>query len=143
MAVEPVELVEVEDGRRRGDALEGEDAGQLGEGKGLGLAVFRAPAEEGEVVDHGFGQIAHLAEGGDGGGAVALGKTLAVCAENRGEVRELGQGPAEGLVDGDLLGSVGDVVVATDDVGDLHEGVVDGDHVVVNGDAARNPSGPA
>jgi hypothetical protein len=70
MAVEPVELVEVEDGWARRHALEGEGAGQFGEGEGLGLAVFGAPAEEGEVVDQGLGQIAHLAESGSGGGGL-------------------------------------------------------------------------
>src|ERR1035441_7924462 len=51
---------------------------------------------------------------------------------------ELRNRPAEGLVDGDLLGGVGDVVVAADDVGDLHQRVVDGDDVVVDGDSSRD-----
>ncbi len=78
MAVEPVELVEVEDGRARGDALQGEGLRQLVQGKGLGLAVLRAPAEQGQVVDQRLGQVAHLAKGGNRGGPVALGEALAV-----------------------------------------------------------------
>jgi len=53
-------------------------------------------------------------------------------------VGELRHRPAEGLVDGHLLGGVGDVIVAADDVGDVHEGVVDGDHVVVDRDSGGN-----
>src|ERR1035441_9965673 len=143
MAIEPVELVEVEDGRGGGDAFEGKGAGELGEGEGLGLAVFGAPTEEGEVVDEGLGQVAHLAEGGDGGCSVALGEALAVGAEDGGEVGKFGNGPAEGLVDGDLFGGVGDVVVSADDVGDAHEGVVDCDDVVIDRDAVRDPARPA
>jgi hypothetical protein len=66
---------------------------------------------------------------------VALGEALAVRAEDGGEMGKLRHRPAEGLVDGHLLGSVGDVVVAADDVGDAHEGVVDGDHVVIDRNA--------
>ena len=52
-------------------------------------------------------------------------------------MRELGHLPSEGLVNGDLLGGVGDMVVAANHVRDLHEGVVDGDDVVVDGHAGR------
>src|SRR5271157_1576479 len=141
MTVEPVELVEVEDGGRGGDALEGKDGGEFGEGEGLCLAVLGAPAKEGQVVGEGFGEVAHLAEGGDGGCAVALGEALAVGAEDGGEMGELGDGPAECLVDGHLLGGVGDVVVASDDMGDAHEGIVDGDDVVVDGDPGGDAGG--
>ena len=48
---------------------------------------------------------------------------------------ETGQGVAERLVDQDLLGGVGDMVVPAQHVRDLHEGVVDHDREVVGGDA--------
>src|ERR1700678_500874 len=67
---------------------------------------------------------------------MALGEALAIGAENRGQMGELGNRPAEGFIDGDLLGGVGDVVVAANDVGDAHQGVVNGDDVVVDRDAA-------
>src|SRR5580692_10144735 len=81
---------------------------------------------------------------------MALGEALPICAENRGQVGEFGNRPAEGFIDGNLLGGVGDVVVAANDVSDAHEGVVDGDDVVIDGDAAtfdfgntRSPAGGA
>ncbi len=111
--------------------------------KGFAQAAFGSPAEKREVVDERFGEDAHLAEAGDRGGSVAFGEAFAIGAEDGGEVGELGDLPAEGLVDGDLLWGVRDVVVAADDVGDLHERVVDGDDVVVDGDAGGGSAGGA
>ena len=48
---------------------------------------------------------------------------------------ERGHGRAESLVDHDLTRGVGQVVVAADDVGDLHHGVVDDGREVVRGRA--------
>ena len=48
---------------------------------------------------------------------------------------ERGHGSAEGLVDHDLTRGVGQVVVAADDMGDLHHGVVDDGREVVRGRA--------
>ena len=143
MAIEPVELIEVEDGRAGRNALERKSAGELREGESLSFAVRSAQAEQRKVVDQRLGQIAKLTEGRDGGCAVTLGEALAVRAEDGGEVGELRDGPAKGLVDGYLLWGVGDVIVAADDVGDGHEGVVDGDHVVVDGNAGGDAAGAA
>ena len=66
---------------------------------------------------------------------MALGELLAVGAQNHGNVGERGHGRAEGLVDHDLARGVGQVVVAADDVGDLHHGVVDDGREVVRGRA--------
>ena len=48
---------------------------------------------------------------------------------------ERGHGRAEGLVDHDLTRGVGQVVVAADDMGDLHHGVVNDGRKVVRGRA--------
>ncbi len=80
MAIEPVELVEVEDRGTGRDALKGEDLRQLRQREGLGLAVFRAPAEQGQVVGQCLGQVAHRRNVGDGSGSMALGEPLAVRA---------------------------------------------------------------
>ena len=45
---------------------------------------FAPQLEEREIVGHGFGQIAHLAEDRDGSCAVALGEAFAIGAEDRG-----------------------------------------------------------
>ena len=142
MAVEPVEFVKIEDGRTRRDALERKGLRQLLQREGLRLAVLRSPAEQGQVVDQRLGQVAHLAEGRNRGGAMALGEPLAVGPQNRRKVSKLRHRPAEGLVNCHLLGGVRDVVVATDNVGDLHQRVVDGDHVVVYRDAPKAGASP-
>lgn len=46
---------------------------------------------------------------------------------------ERGHGRAEGLINHDLARSIGKVVIAADDVGDLHHGVVDDGREVVRG----------
>ena len=99
-----------------------------------GLAVER-PAEQRQVVDEGVGQVAGVAVLLHRGGAVALGELLAVGAQDHGDVGERGHGRAEGLVDHDLARGVGQVIVAADDVGDLHHGVVDDGREVVRGRA--------
>jgi len=72
---------------------------------------------------------------------VALGKPLAVCPQNCGKVRELRHRPSKGFVDGDLLGRVGNVIVAADHVRDAHERIVDGDHVVIDRHTGRHTAG--
>ena len=66
---------------------------------------------------------------------MALGELLTVGAQDHGDVGERGHGRAEGLVDHDLARGVGQVVVAADDMGDLHHGVVDDGREVVRGRA--------
>ena len=68
---------------------------------------------------------------------MALGELLAVGAQDHGDVGERRHGSAEGLVHHDLTRGVGQVVVATDDMGDLHHGVVDDGRKVIRGRAVR------
>ena len=66
---------------------------------------------------------------------MSLGQLVAVGAQDHGQVREGGHVVAEGLVDEDLARGVGQVVVAADDVGDAHVGVVADHGEVVGGRA--------
>ena len=66
---------------------------------------------------------------------MALGELLAVGAQDHGDVSKRGHGRAEGLVDHDLTRGVRQVVIAADDMGDLHHGVVDDGREVVRGRA--------
>ncbi|CDD85267.1 putative uncharacterized protein [Collinsella sp. CAG:289] len=66
---------------------------------------------------------------------MALGEFLAVSAQNHGDMRERGHGGSECLVDHNLARRVGKVVVAADDVGDAHHGIVDNGREVVRGGA--------
>src|SRR5437868_8535381 len=63
---------------------------------------------------------------------MALGEALAVRPKNGREMRELRRRPSQSFVKSDLLGSVGQVVIAADDMGDFHQRVIDDHHVVVN-----------
>ena len=63
---------------------------------------------------------------------MALGEPLAVRAKDGREMRELRHRPAQRFVQRDLLGSVRKMIVAADHVRDLHQRVVDDDHVVVD-----------
>ena len=60
-AVEMIQFLVVPDGRRGVDALQAEALDQLLAAHDLGLVV-EAPAEQRQVVDHGFRQIARLLE---------------------------------------------------------------------------------
>ena len=134
LGIDPVELLGVEGRRVLRDAVERELAGQDIARNDRGLAVER-PAEQRQIVDEGIGQVAGVAVLLHRGGAVALGEFLAVGAQDHGDVRERRHGRAEGLVDHDLARGVGQMVVAADDVGDLHHGVVDDGREVVRGRA--------
>ena len=57
LAVEPLELVIVEHGRRLADTADVEDLAQLSEGEYLAV-LLGAPAQQGDVVDDRLGQIA-------------------------------------------------------------------------------------
>ena len=66
---------------------------------------------------------------------MALGELLAVGTQDHGDVGERRHGRAEGLVDHDLARGVGQMVVAADDVGNLHHGIVDDGREVIGGRA--------
>ena len=93
------------------------------------------PAQAGQVVDQGLGQEALVPVGQDGKGAVALGELGPVLAQHQGHVGEPGQLGPQGLVNEELPGGVGDVVLAPDDLGDPHGDVIHHHREVVGGDA--------
>ena len=99
------------------------------------LLVAVGPTQANQVVDQSFGQIAHFLVGHDGSGAVAFGQFRPILPEDHGDVSEMGQGYFQGLVDEDLPGCVGNVVVAPDHMGDVHGDVVDNHGKIVSGDA--------
>src|SRR6185369_3382353 len=68
---------------------------------------------------------------------MALGEALAVGAEDGREVREFRHRVAERFVDGDLLRRIREMIVSANDMRDLHVGVVDYDHIVVDRNTGR------
>ena len=129
-AVHPAQLLLVEARRVLLHALELEAPDELG-GRDDRLVVDIAPPEQREVVAHRLGEVAGVAQLLDRRGTVALGELLAVGAVQKREVRVDRLLGAERLQDQQLLGRVGVVVVAADDVGDGGVEVVDGDREVV------------
>src|SRR5215207_2277218 len=130
-AVHPAQLLLVEDRGRLGDLFEREASLQLLGGEERRLLVI-APAEQGEVVAHGLGQVAAVAQLLHGGGAVALRELLAVRAVQQWQVRVHRGGGAHRLLDQYVLGRVAVVVGATHDVRDGGVVVVDDDREVVD-----------
>ena len=125
VGVDVGQLVEVQPGRRLADAVEVEPLLRLLVAEQLVVAV--GPAQPGQIVAHGLGQIAHLGVLMDRLGAVAFRQLGAVGAVDQRDVGEGRPGPAQRVVDQALARGVVQVVVAADDVGHAHVVVVD-DH---------------
>ena len=131
--VDPVQVVQpilVEDGAALVHVRQVEAGDQLVQREDLLLGA-RAPAQEGEEVDHRLRQVALLAVGGDRRLRLALAHLRAVGIQDQRDVPEARLAVAERPDQGDVLGRVRDVVLAADDVADLHLLVVDHDHEVV------------
>ena len=142
LAVEPLELGEVEDGSADADVGEDEVLDHLGEGELFGDAVGcalevggHASAHEAEEVEDGRGEIAGVAVVDERDGVLALGDLRFVEIAQQRHMPEARKLPAEGLIEQDVLGGGGDPLLGTDDVGDLHEVIVDDVGEVVGGEA--------
>ena len=88
------ELGPVEPRRRADHVGDVEPGDRLGVGEDLVVAV--APAQPGQVVAHGLGQIAHVGELADRLRAVALGELGAVRPVDQRQVGEAPAGPSPG-----------------------------------------------
>ena len=131
MAVHPIEFGLVEHGIFLRDAVEAELLAQHIARNNRGLAV-EAPSQKSQEVHHRVGQIAARSVFLDARGAMALGELLAVGAQNHGEVRERRSLKAQCLINQNLTRRVGQVVVATNHMRDVHVRIV-ADHGEVIG----------
>ncbi len=129
VAVEILELGEIEARGRAADLRQVERGDHLLGGKNLLVAM--TPAEPHEIVAHGSRQVAHGAVGVDAERAMALGEFRAVRPVDERDVRHDRNTPAERVVDLALACRIGEVIVAADDMSDTHVVVVDhhGQHV--------------
>ena len=96
------------------------------------LIAFRGPAQQGQVIQQGFRQIAHGLELFHGLGAVTFGQLTAVRGQDHGHVAELGHFKAQGFIQQNLLGGVGNVFFRPQHVGHAHQMVVDNNSEVVS-----------
>ena len=85
------------------------------------------------MVDHRFGEEPLLAQRLHRGRSVALGQLPPVRPQYDGQMAELGWVPPEGLVQPDLLGGVGDVILGPKHMGDPHLVVIHHTGQVVGG----------
>ena len=88
--------------------------------------IFGRPAEQAEKIDEGFGEKSGVAVGGDADdwAMAALGKLGAVGRDQQRQMRELRRRTAGGFEDQHVFESIGEMVLAADDVGDAQVGVV-------------------
>ena len=136
LAVHPLQLLRIEDRRLFLQPVGREQLDHLFERHHLAISPGR-PAEEREEIDHRARQDPLVAVIADRGRPVSLAQLLAVEPVNHRDVRELRQLGAERAVEQDLLGRVGDVIVATHNERDAHGDVVGHDRHVVDRGAIR------
>src|SRR5205814_8808447 len=131
LRVEPFEFGAIENAIRAADTLERKFFEQLRGAQKLFVAAG-GPAEQREKIAKGLRKKAFGAVHVDVGGAVTLGKARLVWAKDERDVREDGRLDTEGAIEQDLLRRVGDVVGATNHVGDAHVDVVNDDDELVH-----------
>ncbi len=129
LRIQPVELLAVELGRRRGDVVEIEPLAELLHREDLVVTV--RPAETGEVVEHRLRQVAGIVVLHDAHRTMSFRQLLPVVAKDHRQVGVERHRRTERLQDVDLARRVVDVVVAADDVRDAHVPVIDDDAEIV------------
>ena len=114
MAGEEREEVGVAEGRQKFAGVEGGVGGD-------------EVAGGGEDAGEGFGGHSGGAEGGEAGVAVAFGEAAAVGTDDEGDVDKTGRCQPEGVVEKELVVGGIEKVVATQDFGNPHGGIVHDD----------------
>ena len=122
-ALQPDEFLEIEPGVVPENLRQVEAFDDIGEGKFFGVVLGR-PAEEAEVIDNGFGQKSVVEVAGEGRALVALAHLRAVAVQDERDVRVMRRRHAERLEQRDVLGGVAQVVLAANDVRDVHFQIV-------------------
>ena len=132
MAVEILELLDVEPRRRASDLGEIEPGGSVFAADDLFVAM--APAKAEQIVEQGLRQETELvAIGLDAERAMALGKLGAVGAMDQRHMAIDRLGPSHRPDDRELAKSIVEMVVAADDMRDPHVVIVDDDREHVGG----------
>ena len=123
------QLVPVQPRRALVDVGDVEPTDGFGIGEDLVIAV--APAQAGQIVAQGLGQIALVGIVAHGLGTVALGQLGPVGTVDQRDMGEGRLGKVQGLIDQGLTGGIVQVVIAANDVGDAHVVVIDDDCQIV------------
>ena len=134
-AAEPCEFCLIEDGRGFGDATYIEFLYEFIEGEFFVLLIGGAPAEQGDIIDDCFLDIAFIDEILIGGIAITFGEFSAGIPHNGRDVDISGHFPAEGFIEQVIFGGGGEIFVATDYVRDCHEVIIDDIGEIIGGEA--------
>jgi len=129
LPVHPEQLVPVEAGVAPVDVGKVKPLDEVGNGQNL-LVVSRGPTEQAEIVADGRGQIAGLLVEPEGRPLVPLAHLGAPAIQDQRDVGKLRRRGAQGLVEGDVLVGVGQVVFSPNHMRDPHLQVVDDIHEV-------------
>jgi len=130
LLADPAELLLVEDGARLVDAGDGELLDELANREDLLVAV--RPTEAGKEVDHCLGQVAGVSVLEERGRTMPFGELLPIVPKQHRNVRKSWHWLPECLEEKDVLGRVVQVIIAADDVADLHVRIVNDDGEVVD-----------
>src|ERR1035437_5914728 len=122
-ALQPDEFLKIELGVVPENLREVEAFDDFGERNFFEIILGR-PAEQAEVIVHGFGQKTFVEIRRERGAAVALAHLAAVGVQDERDVRILGRLDAEGAEEGDVLGGVAQMIFAANDVRDAHFEIV-------------------
>ena len=130
-----IQLGNVEDSGRLGNAGHIEDTAQLLEGEDLLLGILTAgrPTQQRHIVEDGLSEITACLQILVAGIAMALGHLVLGVAHDGGAVDIGGNFPTKCLVQQIVLGSRGEILAAAHHMGDTHQMVIDDVGEVVGG----------
>ena len=134
MLVNPVQLIDIENCRILSYAVHGELFNQLLHAEDFLLAIGSPAQQSQEIVDAG-GQIAQLTILVHTGSAMALAHLGVVLAQNQGNMTKGGLLKAQCIINQALARSVGQMLLSTDYMGNVHQSIVDYYGIVIGGDA--------
>ena len=134
--VNPVQLVDIENSRVLSYTVHAELVNQLIHAEDFLLAV-RSPAKKCEEVVDSLRQIAQLTILVNAGSAMTLAHLGMVLAQNQGDVAKGRFFKAQCIINEALARSVGQMLLCTDYVGNVHQCIVDNYSIVIGRDAVR------
>ena len=135
VGIQPEQLFRIEDTGRAPHIADVKLLDHLFTREDLVIAV--TPPQTHQIIHQRLGQKAHVAVGDHAGGAVTLGETGLVAAQDHRHMGKLRHRETKRLVELDLARGVVDMVVAADNGGDPHDGIIDHHAEVVGRRAVR------
>ena len=136
MLVNPVELVDIKDCGVLSYAVHAKFLHQLVHAENFLLAV-RCPAQKCQEVVDSLGQITQLTVLVNTGCTMTLAHLGVILAQNQGDMAKGGFFEAKCIINQALARSVGKMLLSADYMGDVHQGIVNNNSVIIGGNAVR------